>query len=365
VWPRSSQQVSDEEEEFADDSSMPSEPEETMDESIMEIAEEADADDEDDVKQALDGVTDASGKFFTYQFSPEYMTEESSRIAQLNTAGLLAYTIARLDRREEFYKTKIVWAHDRAEEARQAKGYLIQKREAARRQEERFRMIMEDGTTTKKEVLKEEALQKRGSATIRRRSSEETRDRKKGMLGMLGSRLKHHDSGRLNLQEGSSPHPTRVTSQRRNLTPVAEQTAVSQKSGSFTNQGGGFGTTLFKSNRQKGSSDLGVFGVRESDLIVHGSHPMPDLATESNLCDCGERECEYCHPLSTIPDAPMARDITGSTGAYNNKVPSEDEEEEIHSDDEVESNPVAHLDAYQVEEQSDEVMGELMKDEQK
>jgi hypothetical protein len=150
----------------------------------MRYAEEAAADDEHDISEAMDGVTDASGDFFKYQFNPQYITEESSRIAQLNTAGLLAYTIGRLDRREEFYKTKVVWAYDRAEEARQRKEYLIERRETARRQEERFRMIMEEGTVTKKEVHQEEALQKRGSATIQRQSSEETRDRKKGMLGI-------------------------------------------------------------------------------------------------------------------------------------------------------------------------------------
>jgi len=184
VWPRPSQRVGDKEEAFADDSSMSPEPEETIDRSVMRYAEDAAADDEHDISEAMDGVTDAPGGFFKYQFNPQYITEESSRIAQLNTAGLLAYTIGRLDRREEFYKAKVVWAYDRAEEAQQRKEYLIERRETARRQEERFRMIMEEGTGTKKEVRQEEALQKRGSATIQRQSSEETRDRKKGMLGI-------------------------------------------------------------------------------------------------------------------------------------------------------------------------------------
>lgn len=160
-------------------SEMPPEPERPFAESDMEIALTAAADDNEALMVELKGIADIPGAEISLQFDPKYVTEEASRIAQLNTAGLLAYTIARLERREKFYKEKVVWAHDRAQEAQAAKEYLIVKQEEARIQEERFREIMEQGTATKLEVRREEAMRVGNKRQIPSDS------KRKGMLALF------------------------------------------------------------------------------------------------------------------------------------------------------------------------------------
>lgn len=160
---------------------MPAEVENNLPEEDVVAAENAAQNDGEEVQNALEGLIDTPGATVSLQFDKIYVTEEASRIAQLNTAGLLAYTIARLNRREQFYKSQIVWAHDQMEEARLTKEALLQKQEEARQQEERYRAIMEEGQKLKSEIRQHEESLKRGAGA--RHSGAGTRRR--GLLGVL------------------------------------------------------------------------------------------------------------------------------------------------------------------------------------
>jgi hypothetical protein len=76
--------------------------------------------DEDADRDLIETYFVPPGFKVTYQYDAAYITEESSRVAQLNTSGITTYGLERLNGRAQSLKHFLIVEGERLEEAQQA-----------------------------------------------------------------------------------------------------------------------------------------------------------------------------------------------------------------------------------------------------